>query len=154
MRRHALLTLGLAATLAACGADAGEDAAATDSANAAAADTMPRNPRVAAIDIGLAADTAGHIVGGVMESFPIADTLFVGVRTQYTPAGAPITVRMLSGDRTVESVETTAGAPDAEDIGRVVVQLPAAATAAAGTYRIEVLLDGTSQGIREVTIGG
>ncbi len=152
MTRHALLSLGLAATLVACGTEAGEEAAAGDSA-VAAADTMPRLPRVTAIDIGLAADSAGRIVGGVLEQFPEPDTLFVAVRAQYTAAGTPLTVRLLRGDRTIETVEVAAGAPDSDDVSRAVVQLPSAATAAAGAYRVEVLLDGVSQGIREITIG-
>lgn len=153
MTRPVLLSLGLAFALVACGSDADGGAAAEDSATAAA-DTMPREPRVVAIDVGLAADTAGHIVGGVMESFPTPDTLYVGVRTQHTPAGTPVTVRLLRGDEPVEAVEAAAGAPDADNVGRIAVMLPSAATAPAGGYRIEVLLDGVSQGIREITIGG
>lgn len=152
MTRHVLLSLGLATALLACGSDA-DGGATEDSTAAAAADTTPRNPRVAAIDIGLAADSMGNIVGGVSESFPTPDTLYVGVRTQYTPAGAPLTVRLLRGDQTVESAEIAAGSPDADDIGRAVAMLPAAAAAQAGSYRVEVLLDGVSQGIREITIG-
>ena len=154
MTRSVLLSLGLAATLVACGSDAADDAATEDSTAAAMADSLPRDPRVTAIDVGLAADSLGQIIGGVMESIPEADTLYVAVRTQYTPASAPITVRLLRGDRTIESVDVAAGAPDADDVGRVVALLPSAATAGAGSYRIEVLLDGVSQGIRDITIGG
>lgn len=153
MTRHVLLLLGLATTLVACGSDADGDAAAEDSAALAAADTTPRNPRVAAIDVGLAADSMGNIVGGVSESFPNPDTLYVSVRTQYTPAGATLTVRLLRGDQTVESTDISAGVPDADEIGRAVAMLPAAATAQAGSYQVEVLLDGVSQGIREIAIG-
>lgn len=153
MTRTALLSLGLAATLVACGSDAGDDTAAEDSTAVAAADTMPRDPRVTAIELGLATDSAGHIVGGVLETFPEPDTIYVAVRTQYTPAGAPLTVRLLRGETTVSSVEIEAGAPDEDAIGRAIAALPAAATVQPGAYRIEVLLDGASQGLREITIG-
>lgn len=152
MTRHLLLSLGLATALVACGSDAADEAAADDT-TAVAADTIPRVARVAAIEVGLAADSLGHIVGGVMESFPTPDTLYVGVRTQYTAAGTPITVRLMQGQRTVESVDVVAGAPDANDVGRAIALLPSAATARSGGYRIEVLLDGVSQGIREITLG-
>jgi hypothetical protein len=153
MTRHILMTLGLAASLIACGSDAGDDDSGQDSLAAMAADTIPREPRVLAIEVGLAADSLGRIVGGVLESFPTPDTLFVAVRTQYTPAGAPLTVRLLQGDRTVDSTEIRAGEPDASQTGRAVASLPAAANASPGSYRIEVLLDGVSQGIREITLG-
>jgi hypothetical protein len=151
MTRISLFASALLVTLAACGGD-GMDEGATDTTTVAV-DTLPKLPRVVAIDLGLAADSMGHIVGGVLESFPASDTVYVSVRTQYTPEGTPVTVRLLRGEALVQSVDMGAGAPNADSVGMVAVPLDATATASAGGYRIEVLLDGASQGIREITIG-
>lgn len=154
MTRQIMTTLGFALMLGACGdkapeADAGPDSAAMAAATASA----PTIPRVMGIDVGLAADSMGQIIGGAGEVFPNPDTLYVAVRTQNTEAGAPITVRLMQGDRVIESVSTEAGAPDESHSGRAVAKLPSAAKAATGRYRVEVLLDSVSQGIREITLG-
>lgn len=154
MPRH-LALLPLALLLAtACGDQPAEEAGAADSTTTAAAAPMPTTPRVMAIDVGRAIDESGRIMGGGVERFPEADTLFVHVRTEHVAAGTPLTVRLLAGDRTVESVEVAAGAADADAVGEATATLPAGATLGAGTYRVEVLLDGASQGIREIIIGG
>ncbi len=154
MTRHILTTLGFALLLGACGdkaADAGEGGDST--AAMTEAEPAPTIPRVMAIDVGLAADSMGQIIGGAGEIFPNPDTLYVAVRTQNTDEGASLTVRLLQGDRTIESVAATTGAPDANRMARTLAKLPAAATAKAGRYRVEVLLDSVSQGIRDITIG-
>jgi len=154
MTRQILTTLGLAAILAACGDKAPEAEATGDStATMAEAQAAPTIPRVMAIDVGLAADSLGQIIGGSGEVFPQPDTLYVAVRTQNTEAGAPLTVRLKQGDRTVESVSVAAGTPDASHTARALAKLPAAATAPHGKYQVEVLLDTLSQGIREITLG-
>ncbi len=154
MTRQILTTLGIAALLAACGDKAPEAEAAGDSSAAMAAESpAPTIPRVMAIDVGLAADSMGNILGGSGEVFPQPDTLYVAVRTQNTEEGAPVTVRLMRGDRTVESVSVAAGSPDAAHTAKALAKLPSAATAAHGKYSVEVLLDTVSQGIREITLG-
>jgi hypothetical protein len=151
MTRPILRTAALLLAVTACGDRPDADAPAGDSA-AAVAPEMPRNPHVMAIDVGLAVDSLGRVVGSSFESVPEPDTVYVAVRTQYVAAGAPLTVRMLQGERTVQSVEVAAGTPDPSGIGRATAMLTSAANAAPGDYRIEVLLDGVSQGIRELRI--
>jgi hypothetical protein len=150
MTRHALLAVALLAATA-CG-DRQEAETTSDDTAVAVAPEMPRNPHVMAIDIGLAVDSLGRVIGSSYESVPQPDTLYVSVRTQHVAAGAPLTVRLLQGDRTVQSVDVAAGTPDASGIGRATAMLPSAATAAPGDYRVEVLLEGASQGIRELRI--
>ena len=150
MTRTASALLIIIAATAAC-ADKGGEAAPDDSV-AAIAPEIPRNPRVMAIDVGYAVDSLGRIVGGTYETTQIADTIFVSVRTQYTPAGIPVEVRLNQGSRTIESVRADTGTPDEQEIGRVTLTLPAGATMTPGSYQVEVLLDGISQGARPLTM--
>ena len=153
MNRLSLVPLALLALTVACGDKAGNGDTAADSATAVAPE-LPRNPRVIAIDVGLAADSIGRIIGGTYETIQAADTVFVSVRTQYVAAGAPIVVRLLQGERTIESVNATSGTPDADGVARVLTTLPAGATLAVGSYQVEVMLDGVSQGIRPLAVAG
>jgi len=141
----------LAAAALACGDRSGGEPAADDSVTAIAP-AIPRIPRVMAIDVGYAADSLGRIVGGTYESTQIADTLHVSVRTQFAPEGLPVDVQLRQGDRIIESVRGHTPAPDAEDIGRVTLTLPAGATMTPGNYQVEVLLDGISQGARPLSM--
>jgi hypothetical protein len=153
MNRTALVPLALLALTVACGDKAAEGDTNPDSATAVAPE-VPRNPRVIAIDVGLAADSLGRIIGGTYETIQAPDTVFVSVRTQHVAAGAPIVVRLLQGERTVESVDVSSGTPDEEGVGRVLATLPSGAGLAVGSYQVEVLLDGVSQGIRALSVTG
>lgn len=112
----------------------------------------PKNPHVMAIDLGRAADSTGVIVGGTLERFPELDTLYVSVRTQYVEAGAPIIVRLLRGSNALASQNLTAGTADSAGVARAVAIFPGAAKRGDGSYRVEVLLDSLSAGIREFTV--
>jgi hypothetical protein len=153
MNRTSLLPLALLAFAVACGDRDNEDGMNGDSATAIVPE-VPRNPRVMAIDVGLAADSLGRIIGGSYETIQQADTVYVSVRTQHTAAGAPITVRMRQGERIIESIDVAAGAPDVDAVGRVLAMLPAGASVSPGSYEIEVLLEGVSQGVRPLAVGG
>lgn len=154
MPRH-LAILPLAFLLAtACGDQPADDATPDSTGTAVATEPAPTVPRVMAIDVGRAIDEGGRIMGGGVETFPEADTIYVHLRTEHVSEGTALTVRLLEGDRTLESVDVTSGAPDAGMIGEATATLPAGATLRPGAYRVEVLLDGASQGIREITIAG
>ena len=153
MNRTALVPLALLALTIACGDKGGEGDTTTDSATAVAPE-VPRNPRVMAIDVGLAADSLDRIIGGTYESIQAPDTVFVSVRTQYVAAGAPIAVRLMQGERVIESVDLTSGTPDEDGVARALATLPAGATLAVGSYQVEVMLDGVSQGIRALSVTG
>lgn len=109
----------------------------------------PVEPRIMAIDIGIAVDTSGQIMGAGVESFPAADTLHVAVRTQAAAAGASLGIRLMRGTTTIDSTGATVGTPDAAGIARTTVSFPKAATVPAGSYKVEAFLDGVSGGIRE-----
>jgi hypothetical protein len=153
MNRISLMPLALLAFTVACSDGGREVNTADDSATAIVPD-IPRNPRVIAIDMGLAADSLGRIIGGTYETIQAPDTVFVSVRTQYVAAGTPIVVRLLQGERTIESVDVASGTPGTDAVGRVLATLPAGATISPGGYQVEVLLDGVSQGLRTLTVAG
>jgi hypothetical protein len=147
LRPVALLLLATA-----CGGDAPDADAATEPMAAAEASTalpMPTEPHVMAIDIGIAVDDSGRIMGAGVEAFPAPAPLYVSIRTQATPEGTPLAARLVSGTRTVDSTSGTASAAEASGVGRTTLQLAKAATLAPGEYRVEVYLDGVSVGIRE-----
>ncbi len=137
----------------ACSDKAADDAGNQDSANVAVID-VPASPRIVSIDIGRAVDENQRIMGGVVERLTHGDTLYVAIGASHVPTGTPISVRLLSGDKVLETMELTATEPAADGTARMTATLPAAASISAGLYRIEVLLDGVSQGIREITVGG
>jgi hypothetical protein len=153
MKRISLVPLALLALTIACSDQGGDSDTANDSATAVAPE-IPRNPRVIAIDVGLAADSLDRIIGGTYETIQAPDTVFVSVRTQYVPAGVPIVVRLMQDDRTIESADVTSGTPDADGVARALATLPAGASLAVGAYQVEVLLDGVSQGIRALSVTG
>lgn len=142
----------MALLVVACSDKEAPDDAAEDSTAIAQA-PVSTTPRVMAIDFGQAVDDSGRIMGGGVESFPSADTVYVSVRTQNTTQGTPITVKLEQGDKIIESVDLEVGTPDSNGESRSLATLPKAATMTAGKYKIEVLLDGASQGIREFSIG-
>lgn len=152
MSQRTLAALLLLA-VAACGGDApAPDAAAEDSASAAAdAIPMPTGPHVMAIDIATAVDDQGNLLGAGVESFPQPAPLYVGIRTQATPEGTPLSARLLSAGRTVDSASVGATAAGSDGVGRTTIALAKAATLAPGSYRVEVFLDTLSAGIREFT---
>lgn len=152
MTRPVLFATALVLLATACGDRPESDVPAGGDSGAAVAPEMPRNPHVMAIDIGLAVDSLGRVIGSSFESVPEPDTIFVSVRTQYVAAGAPLTVRLFQGERTVQSVDVAAGTPDQSGIGRATAMLPAAAGVSPGDYQVEVLLDGVSQGIRDLKV--
>jgi hypothetical protein len=154
MRRHfALATIASTLVLAACGGDDAaeqsrvQDSIAADSAN------QPRNAAVTSIEFGLATDSTGRITGGSQENFPAPDTLYVSVRTRYVAEHAPIMVRLSKANAVIDSVSIMSGAPDETDTARSLATFPGAASLEMGVYQIEVLLEGVSQGIREVRFG-
>jgi hypothetical protein len=147
---HLLRPVALLLLATACGGDAPDtDAEPTAAAEATTALPMPTEPHVMGIDIGIAVDDSGRIMGAGVEAFPAPGPLFVSIRTQATPEGTPLAARLLSGTRTVDSTTGTATAAEASGVGRTTLQLAKAAGLAPGEYRVEVFLDGTSVGIRE-----
>ena len=153
MTRSVLLPIALLSLAAACADRAADEGVVNDSA-AAIAPEIPRNPRIVAWDVGLAADSVGQLIGGAYQSIEAADTLFVSVRTQYVAAGTPISIVMRnSSGAAVDSAAIASAAPAADAFSRVLVTLPAAASASPGQYQVEAILDGVSQGMRPLAIG-
>lgn len=152
MNRRALASATLVVSLVACGDRQAADEPRLDSTATAVAPEIPETPRVMAIDLGLAVDSSGRLLGGGTETFQDPPTLFVGVRTQFVDAGAPMTAKLMQGTRLIESVSFLAGTPDAERSARAHAEIPAAGSLTPGEYDVEVLLGEVSQGIRRITI--
>lgn len=132
----------------ACGGDADPaDDAATDGAMAVE-DSTPVAPRVTAINMAIAVDDNGQLMGAGVETFPNPDTLHVAVRTEGTTTGTPIAVRLRQGEITMDSTSTESAAL-AAGVATTTVAFPAAAGLPPGAYQVEVFLDGVSAGIRE-----
>lgn len=149
-----LLVLPLTLALAVgCGSQDADDAAASDSANVAVIE-VPASPRIVSIEIGRALDENNRVLGSGVERFPRGDTLVVAIGTSHVPAGTPITVRFSLGDKVLETIELQAAEAAADGTAELITRLPSAASASSGLHRVEVLLDGTSQGIREITFDG
>jgi hypothetical protein len=135
--------------LTACGShDAPEKAA--DSAIAAATAVKPveKTPHVRAIDLGRAIDSTQRITGGVLTSFHPGDTIFVSVRTEFVKEGAGVDLRLTRGKTRADSTSVKLGAPNAEGLAVVSARFMAPGKGwPVGTYSLEVLLDGVSQGV-------
>jgi hypothetical protein len=140
-------------TLAAC-ADKGAEQPGSGDSTTAAVIEVPTTPMVTAIEIGRALDDSNRVLGSGVEHFPSADTLYVKVTTSHVVAGTPLTVRLTRGTTLIDSVDVPSGPIDAESNASAIATLPKAHGVTAGAYRIEVLLDGASQGVREFTIDG
>ena len=153
MQRPLALVIALG-TLAACGNhDAPEHAA--DSAIAAATAPAPvaKNPHVKAFDLGHALDSTSRITGGVSTSFHTGDTIFVSVRTEFVPEGANVGIRLLRGKTTADSTGLKSGAPTAEGLAIIATRFLAPAKGwPMGAYRVEIFLDGVSQGLSDFEV--
>lgn len=114
---------------------------------------MPRNPHVMGIDLGLASDEQGRIVGGSGQSFPEPDTLHVSIRTQYIDQGTTLSLTLSQGDRTIGTTTANVGASGEGGDARALAIFPQVATLGTGSYRVEVFMGDVSQGIREFTVG-
>lgn len=155
MRRYTFLTLATIATLAACARrDAPEDEA--DSAIAAATASQPvaKNPHVRAFELGLAVDsTTSRIMGGVVATYRTSDVIHVSIRTEFVPEGASLGARLMRGATTVDSNGMKSGTPNAEGLATVATHFTAPAKGwALGGYRLEVFLDGVSQGLTDFEV--
>jgi len=155
MRRQTLLTLATITALTACARrDAPEGAADSAIAAATAAQPVARTPHVRAIELGRAVDSVtNRITGGVAASYQTGDTIHVSLRTEFVPEGTSLTVRVLRGKTTVDSIDLKSGAPNAEGLAVVATRFMARNKGwAPGSYRLEVLLDGASQGLADFEI--
>ncbi len=151
-RRSPMLALPLALLMFAACADQAADQAPSGDSTTTATIEVPTTPMVTAIQIGRAVDDSNRILGGGVEHFPPSDTLYVGVTTSHVVAGTPLTARLSKGSTVIDSATVPSGTVDPESMAHTTIVLPGASKATAGSYRIEVLLDGASQGVREISI--
>ena len=149
-RSFALVLVGMA-TLAACSKKDADPA--TDETTVVAAPAPPAVPRMASMDLGHAVDSTRHIVGGVTSLFGTRDTIYLSVQTENTAAGAQVSARWSTA--TGQRVDSTAKAVDNGAAAAAAVtefHLIKAPAWPVGAYRVEVFLDGTSQGIKDFSI--
>ncbi len=153
MSKHLLLLPAALLLATACGDKPDAPKADDVALNHEAVGEMPRNPHVMGIDLGLASDEQGRIIGGAGQSFPEPDTLHVSVRTQYIDQGTALTVALSQNGRILQTVTATVGENTPAGEARAFVVLPQVASLKAGAYQVEVTMNDASQGIREFTVG-
>lgn len=153
LSRSLLVAALTATTLTACSKkDADEGAA--DTTAAATAPQPPAVPRVSSIELGRAVDSTRNIMGGVTSTFGTRDTIYLAVRTENTAAGAMLTAKWMTDggvkvDSTVQQVAQAAAAGTSSVTEFHIMRDRPWPT---GKYRVEVLLDGTSQGIKDFEV--
>jgi hypothetical protein len=152
MTRSLLASTALLLLVSACGDKPASDEPTLDSAPSAVAVELPQNPMVSSINIGLALDDNGLLLGGGTQKFAMGAPLIVDIKTHFVDAGAPLSVRLMAGERAIETVSLLAGQPDEDRVASAHAELPATAELDAGEYRIEVLLGDVSQGIRVIQL--
>ncbi len=149
-----LLVAALAATtLTACSKKDADDTSADTTPGAGAEVQAPAVPRVTAMELGRAVDSTRNIMGGVTGNFGRNDTIYLAVRTENTASGAMVTARwMTEAGATVDSTTQAVAASVADGWSMTEFHIMRPQPWPTGKYRVEVYLDGVSQGIKEFEI--
>jgi hypothetical protein len=104
-------------------------------------------------EAGRAFDSLGNIFGGVSARYGSTDTIFVSVRAQYVTPGAKIQAVLLQGTSRAASDEGVVGEADPKTgVAIVPIRFARAQPWGKGSYQIEILLDGASQGLKPIEI--
>jgi hypothetical protein len=141
--------IGLAPALGACGGDRDvDDMPAVPPASEA---TTDQAVRVTSVDLGRSIDAQGRLVGGATTNFATCDTVYVSVRTDGAASGSRLTARWMFEDGQVvdessQTISTTGPATTEFHISN-----PGGFPA--GSYRVEIQLDGRTVETREFNIG-
>ncbi|HEY4319730.1 MAG TPA: hypothetical protein VGM77_01025 [Gemmatimonadales bacterium] len=153
IRHTVLATLALAAVTA-CGRK-GARSADFDSATAAALAAgggaamanLPKVGHVMSFELAHGVDSTHMPYGGATQTFESSDSVFVSIRTIFVPAGANLTVQVMSGKQVLDSARTTSTAADTSGVARMSVSFapPTAKGWTAGAYEAQVYLDGKFQ---------
>ena len=148
-----LLVAALAATTLTACSKKDADTAADTTAGAGAEMQAPAVPRVTSMELGRAVDSTRNIMGGVTGNFGRNDTIYLAVRTENTASGAMVTARwMTESGTTVDSTSQAVAASVADGWSMTEFHIMRAQPWPAGKYRVEVYLDGVSQGIKDFEI--
>lgn len=159
MRQLSIATLALL-TLTACGRK-GARSSDFDSATAAALSTgtaaaqmrnMPKVAHVAELLIGHGLDQHNMLVGGMSTDFHAGDSIMLAVKTQYLPAGTPITAVISLKNATVDSATAKAGASDTAGISFTGLRFQSGPKWAKGSYQATIFVDGKFQVAHDLTI--
>lgn len=150
-----LLVAALAATtLSACSKKDADDTVADTTPGAGTELQAPAVPRVTSMELGRAVDSTRNIMGGVTDDFGPNDTIYLAVRTENTAAGAMVTARWQTESGTTVDSTSQAVAPAVADGWSVTeFHIMRPQPWPTGKYRVEVYLDGVSQGIKDFEIG-
>ncbi len=150
---RSILALPLfALALVACGDKSPEPSGGPNDSTTAAVPEV-KMPHVMAFDAGHALDSTGAIFGSVAARFNSGDTIFVSVRTQYVAPGAAVEAVLLQGTTKVASDKGVAGDPAVSSgVATIPIRFVSSKPWPKGSYQIEILLDGVSQGLKPITI--
>jgi hypothetical protein len=144
-RAAAIMSLALLATAAACGRKADDAAVAVDTA------AMPpamAAMRVAAVETGKAINADKSVVSSMSE-FGVRDTVYAAVRTEGAGTGA-LAARWTFQDGQTVSESSQNIAPTGDAWHEFHIQKATAWPA--GTYKVEITLDGVVAGSKDFTI--
>jgi|CXWL01.1.fsa_nt_gi predicted small lipoprotein YifL len=142
----------LAVALVACGDKSPDPSSETPDSTTAVAPEA-KMPHVMGFEAGHALDSTGALIGGVTARFNTGDTIFVSVRTQYVAPGAKLEAVLMQGTTKVASDQGVVGDPNATTgVAILPVRFASSKPWPKGSYQIEILLDGISQGLKPLEI--
>jgi hypothetical protein len=152
MRTRRMLTLalviGLAPALDACGRDRDVDETAVPPASEATADQAVRVTNVA---LGRSIDAQGRIADAAeTDNFAARDTIHVSVNTDGAASGSRLTARWTFEDGQVVDESSQTISPTGPATTEFHIANPGGLPA--GSYRVEILLDGRTVETREFRI--
>ena len=139
-RTHLIALAFAAAVTAACGG-----------AEEAPAPPAPAPLAVASVDLGSAIDANKRVVQA-MTTFAPTDTIYASVATTGTGSAATLLARWTYQDGQVVNETTQTVSPTGPAVHEF--HISKETPWPAGTYRVEILLNGTSTMTKEFTVGG
>ena len=161
MRSSIAVLLVLAASTAACGRK-GARSSDFDSATAAALAggtptgstgvTSPPIARAMGFDFGHRIDRSGRIEGGVVTEFAPTDSILMSVRAAGADTTTEVSARIRFAGKTVDSQGVRAPRPDSTGVSFTPLRFGFAKALAAGTYQVDVFVNGKFQMAQNISV--
>ncbi len=108
--------------------------------------------RISSFDVGHQLAKDNSLVGGAGGQFATTDSIMVTVRADHVTAQDHISVRLRTGNHTVDSSNVVAPAADSTGSSVVGFRFRSAKGWAKGAYQLEVFLGAASQGVKDFKI--
>jgi hypothetical protein len=158
-RRATISTLALLAVVA-CGRkgarssdfDRATAAALASGTTGTAAPGQPKVAKITGFEFAHQLDRRNRVVGGTADHFSPSDSILLSVGTIHAAADAEVSARLRLNNRTVDSIGTTAGAPDSSGVSVVGVRFGPIKGGGKGLYQADVFLGGKFQMAKEFNV--